>query len=264
MDILKIVSKITGITSAELKEKITNEDGSFNDIAESYVSDLLSDKLKSKPDKTILESYEKKGFKEAMKIASNAIVKNFKVEIKEDEKIEEIIAKIRVEDLTPELEKIKKEKEEIETNFNTFKKQINQKENISKIKSIAESKLINYKLPDEIEKKQKRIDAFVKTLFLDVEDYQEEKGKIYLIKGSERILDENSAPITAEKRIEEQLDMYFDKKEKGKPAGTRKQDDEGDGIPRSRKEYDEVVSGLRGKELYEYNQKVKPYLADLK
>jgi hypothetical protein len=69
--ILKVISEFTGSKFDEFKKKVLNDDGTPTEVADSYIKDLLSEKIKKvaftdDKQKEIAENFEKKGIKKPL------------------------------------------------------------------------------------------------------------------------------------------------------------------------------------------------------
>jgi hypothetical protein len=283
MDYLNIIAGYVGLTPEDIKKNIENADGTIKDVAESYLQDLLkakADKLvfTDEKKKEMAENFEKKGFAAAMATVNTKLSEIYpQADIKPDSKLDDVITNIKSMKVQPipedqvklhpiyrELEKNtvpRTELEKVNNEFEAYKKGITREQHLSKIKTIAEQLLDGYKMPEDVGLKSKRLDAFISNSFGGF-DFENDGDDLILIKDGKRFEDKSYNAVTAKKRIEEQADIFFDRKVKGTPPGTppEKQEDrkpDAQQEPRTIHEFNATRSKLSGKELLDYSEKYK-------
>jgi len=288
--ILKIISEFTGSKFDEFKKKVLNDDGTPTEVADSYIKDLLSEKIKKvaftdDKQKEIAENFEKKGRKETFTTVLTNLAELFpKSEITAEDKWEDAVKKVKGQNIEalPEdkiklsevyrnLEKnsiAKVEYEKLQGEFDGYKKSVKKGQFLNNMKTIVESKLADYRLPEDPKLKAKKIELMLNNTFADIDDFQPDGDDFLLLKDGKRLDDPaNLNPITATRRITENIDLFFDRKEKGKPAGeppagTPPTPADKTAMPTSVEEFNKVRASLSGKELLEYNETATKHLKE--
>lgn len=282
MDFIKLIADFTGMKPDDIKKNIQKDDGSYADAAESYIQDLLKNKLEKlvftdDKKREMAENFEKKGYAEAMKKVNTKLADLFpKAEITPEANIDDVIGKIKTTKVEPlpedqiklhpifrELEKNtvpKSDYEKAVSEFESYKKDINRTQKLNKVKELAESHLVDYRMPEDPKLKQKRIDAFISQSFGGF-DFEDDGNDFILMRDGKREEDEMRNAVTASRRIKEQADIFFDRKIKGTPPGTPPAgtpppaDPDKQKEPATVDEFNQVRRILEGKELVEYSKK---------
>lgn len=282
MKIEKIISDFVGISEEDIKKNILKEDGSYTDAAESYISDLLKEKVKKHATGSLLKeeevkNYEKKGYKMAMEMAIGKLSEVYPdADLNKEMKFDDVVSTIKQKKIEPlpddqiklhplyrELEKNRVPKEDYEktlTEFENYKKGIQRKETLNSVKSLAYEILKDYKLPEDNILKQKRVDVFINHTFGGF-DFEKDNNDFLLIKDGKRFEDENYNAVTATKRIKEQAEILFDRKEAAKPDGQiqeRQNQTQETAVPTTIDEFNKMRAAIsEPKELVEFNNKYK-------
>lgn len=282
MKIEKIISDFVGISEEDIKKNILKEDGSYTDAAEGYISDLLKEKVKKHATGSLLKeeevkNYEKKGYKMAMEMAIGKLSEVYPdADLNKEMKFDDVVSTIKQKKIEPlpddqiklhplyrELEKNRVPKEDYEktlTEFENYKKGIQRKETLNSVKSLAYEILKDYKLPEDNILKQKRVDVFINHTFGGF-DFEKDNNDFLLIKDGKRFEDENYNAVTATKRIKEQAEILFDRKEAAKPDGQiqeRQNQTQETAVPTTIDEFNKMRAAIsEPKELVEFNNKYK-------
>lgn len=286
-EILNVIAEATGRNAEEIIKHSLKEDGTLTEVAAAYIKDLLADKIKKvsfadNDKKQIADDNYKRGQKETYKFVIKSIGELYpKADVNEDDKWEEVIKKVKATKIEPlkeddvklhpayrELEKNsipKTELDKIINEFEGYKKQVKRKEVLNNIESILDVNLVDYKLPDDELLKKKRKEIFINQVFADVEDFEQDEKDFILLKNGKRIEDKFSNPITAQKRLIENIPIFFDKKIAGTPKGDEHNNNNNNKtdktkMPTNIDEFNKIRATLSGKELIEYNQKGTDYL----
>jgi hypothetical protein len=180
--------------------------------------------------------------------------------------------KIKLSEVYRNLEKnsiAKTDFEKLQGEFEGYKKSVKKGQFINTMKTIVEGKLADYRLPEDPALKSKKIELMLNNTFADIDDFQPDGEDYLLLKDGKRLDDPaNLNPITATRRISENIDLFFDKKEKGKPAGEPPANAPANApadktaMPNTIEEFNKVRRGLVGQELLDYNEKGTTHLKE--